>query len=163
MRQGTVSIIIGCHSPFHSILVWLSWRKLYKKAPCFWETVCIFLHDIGHFGKDYLKHFEEKKSHWEVGARIAYKLFNTRGYDLCAGHCDYSDEPRSKLYYADKHSWYIAPFWWLYLNNIFEPSLKKGMSNMQACRDFKAQVKQSIESRTYRSTHQMYLERVKND
>ncbi len=158
MKQGTVSVLWGCHSIIHSILVIRSWKILYGKLE-WWELVCILLHDIGHWGKDYLSDYEAKKEHWRLGGYIASKLFMTKGFVMCAGHCEYSFIPRSKLYKADKYSWYIAPTWWLWWTTTVEPKLKCGLGKMEQIRRFKAQVKESIESDRYDSTHEFYLER----
>ena len=123
LKEGTISILLGCHSIVHSFLVLVSWVKLYGKFPKPWQIVCIFLHDIGHLGLDYLSNFEEKKEHWRFGAEISRTLFGKKGYSFVAGHCDYSNENRSALYKADKYSWYIAPKWWMYCNAYFEPLL----------------------------------------
>src|SRR3990167_6280834 len=112
IKQGTASWFFGCHSLIHSILVLISWIKLYGKFPEFWEICCIFFHDIGHINLDYLDNFEEKKVHWKLGADIAMALFGWKGYDLVAGHCHYSGAEESKLYKPDKYSWHIAPVWW---------------------------------------------------
>jgi len=54
-----------------------------------------------------------------------------------------------------------APMWWLVWNNVVEPELMINCkSNIDACRKFKASVKQSLESGEYISTHQMYLDRI---
>ena len=160
MKQGTVSVLFGCHSFVHSILVVMAWKKLYSRWPHLWQITCIFLHDIGHWGKDYLDDYEEKKSHWILGAKAADWLFGWKGYRLCAGHCSHSNETRSELYKADKYSWYIAPTWWLWLNNIAEPGLIVNCAgNMDAIRKFRAMVAESVESGAYGSTHEMYLKR----
>lgn len=160
MKQGTVSVLIGCHSPVHSLLVLLSWRKLYNEWPAWWQVGCIFLHDIGHWGKDYLSNDDEKARHWKLGARLAYYMFGHKGWNSCAGHCDgVMGKWRSRLYYADKYSWYIAPYWWLYWNNIVEPKLKCGMKNRDAVIDFQKSVKWSIECGLFRQTHSFYEER----
>jgi len=160
-KQGTISWFIGCHSPIHSILVVISWRKLYGSWPKFWQLVCIFLHDIGHIGLDYLDNYEEKKVHFLLGALIAKHLYGEKGYDLLSGHCSHSGYPLSQLYKADKYSWYIAPTWFLYWNNIVEPKLAVNCdSNMDAIRKFRSVVKSSIESGSYTSTHKFYLDRV---
>lgn len=161
MKQGTISVLIGVHSPVHSILVVISWRKLYGKFPELWQIACIFLHDVGHWGLNYLDSHDAKKQHWRGGAYIAYWLFGERGYEFVAGHCSSSWYPRNQLYYADKHSWYIAPRWWLYWNSFVEPQLNCGMPTRKAVREFQAQVKLSVESGEYRSTHSMYLGRYK--
>jgi hypothetical protein len=160
MKQGTVSVLVGCHSPIHSLLVWYAWRKVYGKWPTFREIVCIFLHDIGHWGMDYLDHYHLKQQHWWLGASAAYVLFDLEAFKLVAGHCETSGAPRSTLYKPDKHSWYLAPTWWLYWNNIVEPKLMVNCkSNMEAVRKFQATVRESILLGKYESTHGMYLAR----
>lgn len=159
MKQGTVSIIIGCHNIIHCYFVLRAWRELYKEWPEPWQFICILLHDIGHFGIDYLDDLEAKQNHWRLGASIASKLFKTRGYAFIAGHCEYSGWPQSKLFKADKYSWHLAPFWWVYWNNIVEPRIKCGMKNGDAARDFKANIAKMVESGDYRSTHEFFIER----
>src|SRR3990172_13355264 len=100
MKQGTISVTVGCHSLVHSLLVWLSWVRLYRKLPSFRQGVCIAIHDIGHWGKDYLDDVEAKREHWILGARIAGKLFGDKYYAFCAGHDAYSGYARSELYKA---------------------------------------------------------------
>ena len=161
VSQGTVSWFIGCHSPFHSVLVVLAWRKLHGRFPAFWEIVCIFLHDIGHLGRPYLDSYEEKKQHWKLGAEIARKLFGPKGYALVAGHCSYSGLPRSELYKADKYSWVLAPTWWLAWNNFVEPKLICGAeTSMDAIRQFRSAVRHNVESGAYKTTHEIYLARA---
>jgi len=160
MKQGTVSVLFGCHSLVHSIIVILAWKRLYRRLPKLWQIVCIFLHDIGHWGLDYLDDFEQKKDHWRLGASVAGRLFGDKGWRMCAGHCSHSGVSLSPLYKADKYSWYIAPMWWLWLNNIVEPKLAINCdSNMDAIRKFREMVKESIESGEFTSTHEMYLKR----
>ena len=161
MRQGTVSVIVGCHSPVHSLLVFLSWKKLHGRWPKLWETGCILLHDVGHWGKDYLTDYEQKKCHWQLGTRLAGFLFGKKGYELVAGHCpNESGFPESLLYKPDKYSWYLAPSWWQYWNNEVEPKIRHRLSRRESVRSFRAQVKASIESGCYKPTHQIYLERI---
>lgn len=160
MKQGTVSITVGCHSPFHSFLVLLAWRKLYGEWPKFWELCCIFLHDVGHWGLNYLDDYYQKQQHWKLGAKWAEKLFGWDGFALVAGHCTTSGAKLSKLYKPDKYSWLLAPTWWLWLNTIFEPMLWVNCdSRIDGVRKFQTMVRKSIESGEYRSTHDMFLER----
>ena len=161
MKQGTVSVLAGCHSPIHSLLVVLAWKRIHGSWPRPWQIVCIFLHDIGHWGLDYLDDYEPKRTHWELGARIAKRLFGDKGYALTAGHCSHSGEPFSDLYKADKYSWHLAPEWWLYSNTFFEPKLRMGYGRMEAVGLFKSQVRESVESGEFRSTHAMYMKRCK--
>lgn len=161
MREGTVSVLVGCHSPIHSILVVRSWIKLYGRWPRPWELGCIFLHDVGHWGLDYLSNPNLKYRHWIKGARIARKLYGNKGYDLIAGHCpEESGFPMSGLCKPDKYSHMISPTWFEYWNTIVEPKLLIGCkSRMDAVRRFKAATKKNVMSGDYRSTHQLYLER----
>lgn len=161
MKQGTISVLVGCHSPVHSYYVVRAWKKLYGEWPRPWQIACIFLHDIGHWGTDYLDNFEEKKEHWWLGTWIAYRVFGPKGSMLVGGHCEYSTRRKSKLFYADKYSWYISSPYWIWLNCFTEPKLKMGYSAWQATKKFKAQVKKSIESGEYTSTHEHYLNRCK--
>lgn len=159
MTQGTISVLFGCHSIVHSVLVVISWIKLSGRMPSIKQIVCIFLHDVGHMGKNYLDDEEQKKSHWKLGASIARLLFKEDWYEFTAGHCVYSGYRRSSLYYADKFSWSIAPTWWLWWNSIVEPKLNCGMGVRKAVELFKKQVKESIDSGKYLSTHDFYTKR----
>ena len=164
MRQGTMSVLLGCHSIVHSYYVVKAWKVLYRKYPCFWELVCILLHDVGHGGLDYLDDFELKKKHWLKGSYKALSLFGMKGYLMVAGHCEYSGEPRSNLYKADKLSWKLAPRWWLVFNSIVEPKLKTGYKTRgEAVDAFRKAVETSIMSGAYRGTHHFFLERCKNE
>ena len=159
MTQGTISVLIGCHSIVHSIYVVRAWKILYGSYPRLWEMICIFLHDVGHIGLQYLDSHEQKKKHWNKGAWIAWRLFGEKGYRFIAGHCLNSGWKLSKLYKADKYSWYIASKYWQFLNTITEPALRRGMGRWDAVYFFQDQVKQNIESGEYKSTHELYLER----
>lgn len=161
ISQGTISVLCGCHSVIHSLLVIKAWRRLYGAYPAFWQLVCIFLHDIGHLGLNYLDDYEAKKTHWKLGARLAHILFGPKGFELVAGHCSHSGAPPSELYKADKYSWYLAPRWWLYSNALIEPKLRMGYSRKEAVRRFQEQVRQSVESGAFRSTHSMFLQRCR--
>lgn len=111
-------------------------------------------------GLDYLDDFEQKKTHWALGAVVARFLFGQKGFDLVAGHCSHSGYELSKLYKPDKYSWYIAPVWWLWWNNLVEPKLAINCcSSMDAIRKFRAMVRESVESGKFKSTHEMYMRR----
>jgi len=117
MKEGTKSLLFGCHQFFlHPLWVLFAWRLEYKEWPKFWEIVCIFLHDVGLWGLDYLTDPYQKKAHWELGTWYGWKLFGMKGLSLIAGHTPYSDWPKSRLWKADKRSWLVAPIWWLNLN-----------------------------------------------
>ncbi len=134
MTEGTKSYLVGCHQFFiHPLWVLMAWRLEYKSWPKWWEIICIFLHDIGVCGRQYLSDDKAKKGHWLKGADIAIKIVwmlkRGRGslplqfetYDFCAGHCpEESGYPESKLSRADKRSWLVAPIWWLWINYYIE-------------------------------------------
>ena len=112
IKQGTWSVLLGCYSPIHSLLVFIAWIKLYHSLPSWWQVICILIHDIGHWGKDYLDDYEEKKKHGELGAKIAKWLFGQKGYDLVIGHNLYTEVSKSALHDPDKYSWTLAPIWY---------------------------------------------------
>jgi hypothetical protein len=119
------------------------------------------VHDLGHWGTNYLDNLEEKKGHWRLGALLALKVCGARGWGMCAGHCNYSGYPQSKLYKADKYSWYLAPVWWLVCNDVVEPKLiRPGCNRRESAVLFKARVRESIESGAFRGTHDIYLEQT---
>lgn len=142
------------------MLVGLAWKRLYGSWPRLWEWVSIGLHDIGHWGRNYLDDYEEKRLHWELGARIAGRLFGETGYLLVAGHSEHSGAPESPMFRADKYSWHLAPTWWHWLNTVTEPKLMQGFeSRTDKVRHFQARVAESIRSGEWRETHGFYLER----
>ncbi len=164
ISPGTISVLAGCHSPIHSLLVIMSWRKLYGSFPKLWQIVCIFLHDIGHWGKNYLDDYEAKKVHWILGAEFAMRLFGRKAYFFVASRDVNSpyinrDGP---LYKSDKYSWFMAPYWWQYLNCIFEPKLRTEDTIDNSIKIFNQAVKKSIESGSYQESHSFYLNRCKN-
>jgi hypothetical protein len=159
MKQGTWSVLFGCHSAFHSTLVLISWVKIYRRFPKFWELSCIYLHDIGHWGKDYLNDYELKKHHHELGAKIAGKLFGKKGFDLVTGHIAYDSQQNSALFAPDKYSWLIAPIWWMLSNQIFEPKLiRKGSTRMESVVMFKKAMRENWDKGLPKQGHQIYLE-----
>jgi len=158
MRQGTVSIILGCHSLVHSLIVFVAWCRLYHSPPNVWQTVCIFLHDIGHWGKDYLDDYEQKKQHAELGAKVSRFLFGRKGYDLVIGHNPYDGSPKSLLHDPDKYSWVIAPVWWMITNTLFEPKLqRRGSSRKESALMFKDAMKENWQSGFKELGHEIYL------
>jgi len=159
VSQGTISVLFGCHSIFHSFLVLLSWKRLYGRWPEPWQVVCIFIHDVGHWGLNYLDSYELKKIHWYDGAMLGLVLFGQKAFNLIAGHDVNSGYRQSELYKPDKYSWTIAPKWWLYSNLLFEPKLANGMKWRDAIEDFQARVKASIDTGLFSETHLVYLDR----
>jgi len=158
MKQGTVSVLIGCHSIGHSVLVTLAWHKLYHRWPTPWQLGCILLHDIGHWGKDYLDHYSDKRKHAVLGAVVARRLFGRRGWDLVIGHNTYNGHPRSDLFTPDKYSWLIAPSCWLMSNRWFEPKLARpGLGVRDDIRQFKVALRENMEANFPEHGHEIYL------
>lgn len=153
VSQGTISILIGCHSFPHALFVIKAWRKIHKRWPKPWELFSILIHDIGHLGLNYLDDIDQKAQHWELGACIARAFVGQKGYDLVAGHSTSSKLPRSDLYLPDKISWAITPTWFLVLNAIAEPDLKRGASIMPHVRQFQEWVRKNMEREEPRETH----------
>ena len=163
ISQGTISVLVGCHSPIHSILVLMAWYKLYRIWPKPWQIVCIFLHDIGHWGLNYLDDYEQKKSHWGRSAITACKLFGSEGFIFVAAHdtnsiFQYNEHP---LYRSDKYSWSIAPYWWMCWDCIVEPKLKTEKTIHQSVKLFQNQVKKSMMAGNFAETHSFYINRCK--
>jgi len=131
MNEGTKSYLIGCHQfLLHPLWVLLAWKLEYKSWPKWWQVICIFLHDIGICGRQYLSDDKAKRGHWEAGALLSWRIFarldrlqkrkdclSGQAYKICAGHCpEESGFSVSKLSRADKRSWLVAPIWWLWCN-----------------------------------------------
>lgn len=139
MTEGTKSYLIGSHQFFlHPLWVLLAWRLEYKSYPKWWEIICIFLHDVGVCGRQYISDEKAKKGHWGTGANLSFRLIcrlsqkrkaylGYRAYKLIAGHCPIeSGYCQSRLYRADKRSWLVAPLWSMKWNERIEkfPSWK---------------------------------------
>lgn len=157
MKQGTVSILVGIHSPMHWYYVAKAWRRLYGRWPEPWEALCIALHDIGHVGKNYLDNPDEKAGHWRLGAEVAGVLLGWRGFSLCAGHASTSGYPRSLLYRADKVSWSLNPDWLLRWQAFIEPKCRSGVGIEEHIRRFRSLVAANAEREEPVDTHDLYL------
>ena len=100
--------------------MWKAWKILYKKAPSFKETICIFVHDLGYWGKNYYTDMSNS-GHAELGAKIAGWLFDKKGSNfyrnLVLGHssaaCKKYGLKKSKLERPDEYSWLIANYKWV--------------------------------------------------
>ena len=117
MQVGTKSVLWGVHQfIFHPLTVTLAWIELYG-LPSWKELVCIFIHDLGYWGKPNMdgkegEHHPEWASHW---------AFMHLGWDyrnLCHFHSRtcakrYGAVP-SKLCWCDKLCIKYDP-WWFYL------------------------------------------------
>lgn len=126
MTEGTKSVLFGCHSLIHSFMVLKSWVFLYKNFPTFWQIMCIFIHDIGYIGTNYLTE-RSNNNHAELGAKIGKIFFGEKAWLFLIGHSRSASKkykiPLSKLEAPDDYSWIIAPKWFLKWNMIAEPGL----------------------------------------
>ena len=129
MQVGTKSILFGVHNfLWHPFTVILAWIELYG-LPNWKELVCIFIHDIGYWGKPNMDG-KEGEHHPEWAASWAKNWLDKNDspwmltddywiyYNLCLLHSRtcakrYGAEP-SKLCWADKLSCKYDP-WWFYL------------------------------------------------
>ena len=172
MTEGTRSYLIGCHQFLvHPIAVILAWRLEYRMWPRWWVVVCIFLHDIGICGRQYLSDDTAKSGHWHLGARwsaeIAWRftrsewLFKTC-YDMCAGHSPReSGAFESLLFRADKRSWLLGSdslwnplVWWLWWNYWVEWSGKYKVIGPLLWREV---VRKSLKDDGLASGHELYI------
>lgn len=160
MTEGTKSYLIGCHQFFfHPLWVLLAWRLEYKSWPKWWEIVCIFLHDVGICGRQYLGDDEIKMGHWIRGARLSAKIIAKfphkflgphLAFEFCAGHCpEESNYPESKLFRPDKSSPLMAPMWWLWWNYWIE-------GFVATPRLWKKLVAENLRSRSPIGNHELY-------
>ena len=125
MTEGTKSYLIGCHQfLLHPLAVLIAWRIEYKSWPKWWEIICVFLHDVGVCGRQYLSDDKAKIGHWVNGAIISASIVETisgkqgpsiRALCLVAGHApEESGYTMSKLARPDKRSWTLgSDKWWL--------------------------------------------------
>ncbi len=163
MKQGSRSVLFGCHNIVHSLIVIVAWRRWYGTFPNWWQFICILLHDIGHWGKNYLDNYEEKKQHAELGARTARRLFGQKGYDFVAGHNTYIEGEQSLLFYPDKYASVIAPVWWQTLNNLFEPKLRRnGHTRRESAIMFKEAMRENMKDGFKERGHDIYLRQWNN-
>lgn len=156
ISEGTKSLLFGCHDVWHYVWTLWAWKKLYKEWPKWWEVVCIFLHDIGHVGLDYLEDVKQKEIHWVLGAQICRILFGQKGFDFVAGHVVNNGFTKSKLFKPDKYSWTIAPLWWMRKNNWVErlPG---------SAEDFKNKAKENVLNGFKKDNHDLHLELKENE
>ena len=170
MTEGTKSYLIGCHQFFfHPLWVLLAWRLEYKSWPKWWEIICIFLHDIGVCGRQYLSDDKAKKGHWLKGAILSWRILarldrlqkredvlSAKAYRTCAGHCPEESKHfgESKLSRADKRSWLVAPIWWLWCNYWVEQFGKRtGVKPLK----WKRIVAENLKSKNTTGNHELYL------
>jgi hypothetical protein len=135
-----------------------AWRKIFGSYPKLWELFCIFLHDIGICGRQYLSVKGAKNGHWLAGAKIAGYLFGQKGAWLCAGHTSESNFPQSKLFLADKYSWLVAPEWWLW-SNFYLEKFEGSISNPV---EWKKIIADNLKKNHHFSSHDLYEKETHN-
>lgn len=123
MKIGTKSILFGVHQfLWHPLTVGLAWRRLFKVWPTWREWVCIFVHDLGYWGKPNIDG-KEGRTHPIFGAHLASNLLDTGGsqayFDLTLYHSrEYAkgnNEEPSLLCWADKYCVLCEPRWFYLL------------------------------------------------
>jgi len=130
MNVGTKSLLFGVHQIFwHPVTVALAWRRLYGCWPNWRESVAIFFHDWGYFGKPNMDGKEGEDHPWG-GAEIAYKVTHDKNiFFLTLLHSRFmaaqlSASP-SKLCWADKLSIWFEPRWWYLLRARLSGEVKE--------------------------------------
>lgn len=74
MKVGTKSILFGVHQfLWHPYTIGRAWKKLYHRAPHWWEWVAIVCHDVGYWGLPNMDG-EEGQRHPVRGAELARSL-----------------------------------------------------------------------------------------
>lgn len=140
MKIGTKSVLFGVHQfLWHPLTVGLAWKRLYGVWPTRKEWICIFVHDLGYWGKPNIDG-KEGRTHPEFGARVAHQfadrpsitgsaayyeltLFHSREYAKLAGH-----EP-SLLCWADKYCVLCEPRWFYTLRARLSGEMKEFKSH----------------------------------
>ena len=156
MTEGTKSLLIGCHSfIMHPLMVIKAWRWWFGTWPEPWQIVCIFIHDLGLAGRQYLSDPKAKEGHYKFGAYWAGRLFGWKGYYFCAGHTPESCEPRSDLWYADKASWLVAPLWWLWANYYLDVGKNHRVSHPH---EWRLWIARNLAAQNHFGAHQLFLD-----
>ena len=122
ISQGTISWIFGYHNIAHTFFVYLAWLKLYKKHPTIEELFCIFIHDIGYCGRNYLSE-KTHENHECLGAKIAGRLFGETARILCMEHRKFN----GKLEIPDEYSHILMPTWIVRIQAFFEQPHRWGL------------------------------------
>lgn len=152
MKLGTRSLLFGVHAVWwHFLTVLVAWRRLYGSWPNWWQSISIFCHDLGYWGKPNMDG-EEGRDHPVRGAQLAAEfacvvwcLVNPRGtmnehadfyskvYDFTLCHSRelskrLNVEP-SKLCWADKYCVVIEPRWFYLLRARLSGELDEYLDN----------------------------------
>lgn len=156
MKIGTKSVLFGVHQfLWHPWTVGLAWRRLFKVWPTWREWICIFLHDLGYWGKPNIDG-PEGRTHPEFGAAIVdyllgknyceFTLFHSREYAKLA-----RAEP-SLLCWADKYCVMVEPIWFYLLRAKLSGEVK----------EFKANAPEHVRTQSDRFWQQWYRTKVVN-
>lgn len=123
MKIGTRSILFGVHAFWwHPLTVLYAWWKCYGCWPNWWQTIAIFCHDLGYWGRSNIDGYEGKEHPYDsahLAARIIgffrgehlddttyrFVLFHSRDIASELKH------PPSPLCWADKASIFYDPSW----------------------------------------------------
>ncbi len=138
MKTGTKSLLFGVHQfLWHPITVLLAWRKLYGKFPNWWESLAIFCHDLGYWGKVSMDG-PDGKSHPYAGARIGKSVALFLGARECTaayveslilGHsrsfCEAECKKISDLCDPDKLSVLFDPAWFYWLRGTLSGEIQE--------------------------------------
>lgn len=168
MKQGTKSFLFGAHQFIvHPLFIIIAWCKYYHHFPKFWQLVCIFIHDIGLIGNDYLIG-DNKRGHWKRGAILAQTLFymlysynhldeslDLKAFYLVAGHTDESGYSRSKLFIPDKICYLYIPMWWLHWCTFLEGF--NGKYSLVPAEKWVEMVRDNMEKGFPIDSHDMYM------
>lgn len=74
MKIGTKSILFGVHQfLWHPLTVALAWKRVHRRWPNWWESVCIAVHDLGYWGSPEMDGIRGKL-HPLVGAWLAQEI-----------------------------------------------------------------------------------------
>lgn len=133
MKIGTRSVLFGVHQfLWHPWTVGRAWRRLYGVWPTWREWVCIFVHDLGYWGKPNIDG-PEGRTHPEFGADLAGRLLGPKYGNLTLYHSReyskfYGGRP-SLLCWADKYSVWCEPAWFYMLRARLSGEIKEFKQN----------------------------------
>lgn len=123
MKVGTKSVLFGVHQfLLHPFFVFIAWYKLYGRMPTLKESICIFFHDIGYFGKPNMDGAEGER-HPLLGGHIVETIIGKRYGEITMFHsrayAKIMNSPVSILCIPDKLSILLYPKWlYLFLGSI---------------------------------------------
>lgn len=133
MSIGTRSLLFGVHQfLWHPLTVGYAWRKLLGVWPTWREWVCIFLHDVGYWGKPNIDG-KEGRRHPEVGAILVDEWLGDQYYQLTLYHSrEYAKMDKAEpslLCWADKYSVLCDPEWFYLLRGWLSGEIREFKQN----------------------------------